>query len=733
MTLSTSPAWWAWGAIALAILGLAWLAYRRARPALASWQHLALVALRATTLAAIVLVLLRPVRIEPRPESGGLVPVLVDASASMSLTDGGQRSRADLALEIVRSRVVPALQPHTVPQVYTFGERLAPLDPDATTIAAVARASRLGEALGELRDRLAGRRLAGVVVVSDGAVEVDAAATAAAAPVIAIPVGADALANDREVYGVSIGDARVQASLVDVTALVVVRGPSREPFDVTLSQNAQPVGVRRVTPSPDGAAARVVFRVAPARETATLYTVAAAAADGEWTTANNRQSVLAPPAGPQRRVLLVEGAPGHEHSFLKRSLEDDPGLTVDAIVRKGENDRGEATFYVQAAADRAPSLLTGFPATRAALFAYDAVLLANVDAAMLPASSLGLIAEFVAERGGGLVVLGARSFDAGGLARTLLSPLLPVEPGDRAGGAVRVARGPREPYRVALTEDGDRHPVMRLRATASETRVAWDAVPALASTAALGDPRPGASVLALTSSPGGVPRPLVAVQRYGRGRVLQFGGEASWRWRMMLASDDATYDTFWRQAIRWTGADAVGPVSVTATTAGGHRVRVVADVRDADFAPATDAQVRLRVADPAGRDADLAASRDQTTGLVSATFDAAVSGVHRVSVEARRGATPLGSGDAWVLVGGADTEFVDPRRVPDALRALATATGGRLAEPEGAADAVRRLGAAGTSPGELVQREAWHSPWTWLGVVLLLGAEWTLRRRWGLR
>ena len=30
-----------------------------------------------------------------------------------------------------------------------------------------------------------------------------------------------------------------------------------------------------------------------------------------------------------------------------------------------------------------------------------------------------------------------------------------------------------------------------------------------------------------------------------------FTGEASWRWRMLLPADDRSFDTFWKQSLRW--------------------------------------------------------------------------------------------------------------------------------------------------------------------------------------
>jgi hypothetical protein len=107
--------------------------------------------------------------------------------------------------------------------------------------------------------------------------------------------------------------------------------------------------------------------------------------------------------------------------------------------------------------------------------------------------------------------------------------------------------------------------------------------------------------------------------------------------------------------------------------------------------------------------------------------------VHKVTVDARRGAATIGSAEAWARVGGADGELVDPRRDVETLRRLVEDTGGRLAGPGESAEIADWIAAAAMPSAELVQRELWHSPWVLAMVMGLLGTEWTLRRRWGLR
>jgi hypothetical protein len=290
--------------------------------------------------------------------------------------------------------------------------------------------------------------------------------------------------------------------------------------------------------------------------------------------------------------------------------------------------------------------------------------------------------------------------------------------------------------RLTLTETGSTHPIMQLAPGAEETRKKWDSMPALASTAPLGGPRPGAAVLAVTAGAGGSPRALIAVQRYGEGRSLVFTGEASWRWRMLLPASDRVYDTFWRQAIRWLALPAGDPVAVLvpAGSSAGDTVAIEAIVRDAAFEPQRDATVDLQVTAPDGRVERLGAgAMSERAGHYSARLRPEQPGVYRVAVEARRGSALLGAAATSMLVGGADLEMTDPRLNTALLERVALASGGRMLAPGGSASLAESLRARIPAASLALRKDLWHNGWSFAIIVLLLGAEWGLRRRWGLR
>ncbi len=524
----------------------------------------------------------------------------------------------------------------------------------------------------------------------------------------------------------------VADSSVDISVAAVNRG-GVAPFDLRVLENGRPIDLRRVVPAADGGPVRAIFTVAPSRDAATLYTVEIPSAAGERVLENNRRSVLVEPAGRRRAVLMIEGAPGFEHSFIKRALAADPGLELDSVVRKGRDTTGAATYFVQAAEARAPRLASGFPQEREALYDYDALILANVEADALSRPQLQMIADFVDLRGGGLLVLGAKSFVQQGFAGTPLEGVLPLRLTDRGGGVVRVSARQDTRYGVTLTADGASHPVMRLGAGAGADK--WSALPPLSGAASLGTLRPGAQALALVRMPDG-PRPLVAVQRYGQGRSLVFTGEASWRWRMQMPSGDRTYELFWRQAARWVGAGAPDRVSIVAPSGlvPGNAAAIGVDVRGDAFAPVTDAQVSLKVTLPGGSVQDLrAVATDPQSGRYVADMRFDEPGVYRVSAAVEGGAARARNSDRWLLVGGADLEMADPRLNEQVLQRIATASGGQYIAADQTSELSAMLRSVEPDASAPQLQELWHNVWIFIAVMLLLSAEWVLRRRWGLR
>jgi uncharacterized membrane protein len=713
---------------------VAWLAYRHVP--IDARRRRVLSALRLATLLWIVVCLMRPtIRGTEVAARDAVVPILVDSSRSMGLADADGARRIDRARDLVAGDLLPALSPRFHTELLRFGDRVAPAA--AATLSATDRRTGLADALRAVRERHRGRAIAGIVVVTDGGDNGDADAVSAAAegaPVYAVGIGPRSARRDREITGVTATGEVLSDATVDVVASAVAHGFGGAPIELRLLENGRAIDHRAVKPASDGAPVSATFRVAPNRDVPTVYTVEIPAAGDELVAENNARSVLVPAAGRPRRVLLVQGAPGFEHAFLRRAWATDRGLEIDSVVRKGRDDSGAETYYVQASQSRASALLGGYPNTRDALFAYDVIVLANVDPDLLTEQQLALTRAFVAERGGGLLVLGARAFQRQGLRDTSLEDLMPLDLADRAGAVDAVLASPGR-NRVALTPSGADHPVMQLGGDAAANEKRWESVPALASVAPLGAAKPGAAVLAVTGGPGGSARALVAVQRFGEGRTMVFTGEASWRWRMQLPTSDQSYERFWRQAARWLAQSAPEPVKLTlpAAPAAGDGIAVTIAARDRSFSPRAGAVVTLSVTSPSGRVESVRADALPAQGEFRAAIRAPESGVYRVAVDARDGQTSLGASTETMLVGGVDPEMVDPRLNEDILQRVARASGGAVIAAGDTRTLLDRLDESAPAAVLALRKDVWNTGWSFAVLVGLLGAEWLTRRRWGLR
>ena len=706
--------WWLVVLVVTGIVGLSTWSYRRPLVPLSRMRRGALVALRSLALGSVVVLICRPIVFLPPAAAGDVVvPVLVDVSRSMRVADAHGAPRIAEARHLLEQTLLPGLAGHARVELFAAAETLVPAAVDALT--AEGRRSDILGAVTALRHRYRGRRVPGLVVLSDGADTGQGTLREGGAetgpPVFVIGIGSIDGAPDREVTAVAAGDPRLDQASVEVHVSAVTRGLGRGPFQVRLLSNGQLLDTRTVTPPADGSPIELAFQVSPDPRLATTYTAEIPVADGEAAVENNARSVLISPAGRKRRVLVLSGAPGYEHSFLVRTLAHDPDLEVDAVVRKGQNDTGADTFLVQAGGGRAAALTSGFPSSREALFEYDALVVTNLEGDFFTRAQLALAADFVGERGGGLLVLGGRSFEGRGLAGTPLEEVLPLEVNDRRAGRVPVLPPdgldvPALQHQLVLTAEGQGHPIMRLGATGGDTRARWAELPPLAGSAAVGGPRPGATVLAVARTASGAVQPVVAIQRYGRGRSMVFAGEASWRWRMLRLSTDRSYEWFWRQALRWLASEAPEPVTVNARRLAepGDGLTVDVTVRNRAFLPAADAVVDARLTAPGAEPAPLALS-SEGNGRFVAVFTPQTAGVYRIHVDARRGSTTLGSDDRWVLVGGADREFADPRLNEGLLRRLARDAGGSYVRASDAARLLDDLRASAPPAPEPVRRD----------------------------
>jgi hypothetical protein len=440
----------------------------------------------------------------------------------------------------------------------------------------------------------------------------------------------------------------------------------------------------------------------------------------------------------REKVLYFEGEPRFELKFVRRAVAGDDNLRLVALQRTAENK------YLRLGVADSLDLVTGFPATREELFSYRAVVLGSVEASAFTPDQLRMLADFVGERGGGLLLLGGRrALAEGGYAGTALADVIPVVLEERPGGAGADDAPPTE-LAVRPTAAGAALAALQLAPDARASAARWQAMPPLTAVNLVRRVKPGATVLLAGAPPGGEAgagggRVVLAHQRFGRGRAVAFAVQDSWLWQMhaRVPADDMAHELFWRQLLRWLVSDVPGPVTVAASAdrpAPGEAVALRAEVRDSAFAPVNGARVVARVTAPSGARTEVpmewGVERD---GEYRGSFAPAEPGVHEVVVEARDGARDLGAAEpAYVEAAEPRDEYFDSAMREPLLRRLAAATGGRFYTPETVGALAEDLRYARSGETVTERKELWDMPVVFAALGALLGAEWLARRARGL-
>jgi len=306
---------------------------------------------------------------------------------------------------------------------------------------------------------------------------------------------------------------------------------------------------------------------------------------------NNEAAVSVEAIEARIRVLYVEDQARYEYRYLKNLLIREPTIISSCLLLSADPDfPQEGTEPIR-----------GFPATLEDLDRYDAVILGDLDpqAGWAGAKGLENLAQWVAQKGGGLAwLVGARQ----GLQvwqDTPLGKLLPVRAAESVGGAPAGA----QPFRLALTNEGRRSSLFHLDAKSASQLPADKVVeqlPAWQWAAPAGPPTPAAEVLAvhpqLRTSEG--PVPILVTGRYGAGQTLYCGSDDIWRWRRFR--DIEHWRSFWLQSVRWLA----GPRKL-----GAYR-SVVLEASPARVDAGQTVNFRLRV-----RDGQLAADLPERIGV----------------------------------------------------------------------------------------------------------------------
>lgn len=697
-----------------------------------------LAGLRGMSAVFVWLVAVQPtVRRDEVAEEEGRLAVLLDVSRSMEVQASDGRRRDEL--ETLARRWMEGTE-EAPPPVFAFG---------ATT-----RTSRLGEPHPARDDDtlLAAAlesaietdpSIGAVVVASDGADRGGGAleaATSLGIRVHTVALGEGPLRDDG-IAEASIDRVAFLRRPARVRAVVRRIGAPGGPIPVRLfggDEGDVPIA-ERIVEVPEDGTAEVSFEVNLSELGRALFTLSIPSPAGDAVPENDRRALLTRVVRDHLRVLHVAGQPSWDQRWLRGLLERDPTMDLISffILRSGTD---------MVMADASELALIPFPTDELFsehLGSFDVVFFQNFEYAPYAMEvHLPRIREYV-ERGGSFAMIGGPlSFSAAGYAETDIQRILPVEVLPRSTPASVATTSDR--FRPVVARGAERHPLVMLGADPSTSADTWAALAPLQGLNVVARSLPDAHVLLTHPSDhtgSGEPSPVLAISEPGRGRSLAVMTDTTWRWGITsggATGDAGFYERFWDRALRWLARDpTLDPVRVTTDReryGAGARMAVRGTLRDGWHAPlALDAPARVVIVDEAERELSaVPVALDETGAFEAVMGSPEVAGGFRVRLVAEHAGEAVLAEEPFVVETGGD-ELADPRARPELLEALSRATDGAHFRGANGAPRLGELDATRVRTVGTELERPLASAWVLVLVMGVLGAEWILRRRWGVR
>lgn len=737
--------------IVAALIGLVWLLYRKTTRSLTPGWKAGLITLRSLVLILLFLCLLRPVvTTEQVTPQESYLAVIVDDSQSMSIEDlPGSRSRASAVSDLLYDGggILEPLAESFQVRTFRFDKETRRIT-DSEGLTSTGTASGIDQALQYVDEQLSGLALGGVVLITDGAdnsgndpVSTAQGFGAREIPIFTVGVGQEDIPQDVGIVDVRAAKTVLEGSVFSVDVALTHQGYEGRQVELSIMDGDTVVATRPVLLGSPNSTQRVALELTPERPEAIVYRMQVAEQQDEIVLENNSYSFLVDNSEkPPLDVLYVDGHPRNEYKFIRRAVENDTSLRLATYLQTGPGK-----FYRQGI--KTPlELSSGFPTTREDLYKYEGIVLGDISKDFFSDEQLVMIQDFVAERGGGLLVAGMMD-DL--FVDTPLADVLPVTlasssmlPQSLQGGITRGTHPTGELFMPRLTNAGEYSELLRLHGEDGENMRLWSEMPQLQGIYVTGRAKPGATIL--MEHPllqyQNQRLPVIATQRYGSGRSLSLTTASTWRWQMMRPVADQSHERIWRQMLRWLSVSALERVSVNFDREfyhAGDQINVTATVRDINYQPDNSASVWLHLVDPEGSTYDVAMEWDiDEDGVYRATFDAEIEGIFQVLVDVPSAAGEVDRSEtekntAFVVTPSL-REYSVAGRDAGLLARISEASGGRYYDLDDTRSLATDITHTPNAYSREVQEDLWDRGMLLALLILLLCADWILRRVKGL-
>ena len=531
----------------IALLGVVLLAltvriYWRVGSSIGPWRNWALLLFRLAGIALVLALLLQPSRREflPPPTKDRVTLIGLDTSLSMKQRDEGGASRFDAArnlLESAGATTSAGLPADPRLRLFEFSDDARPVQKSILDLVPAGKTTLFHKSLGTMLGAAAGdEAVNAVILLTDGhdfemvnPVKTGLAAHNRQAPIYAVAFGKQGKVRDVAVRITGFQPYCYVKQKARINATLRLIGCELEDLTVQLLRQGQVVQTKHVN-AQQLQELPVDFEVTEPAVGQYEYEVHVQPLANEVGTANNSAITYLNVIDQQIRVLLLEGDPYWDTTFLQRSLMRNDKFDVDALIRYGPN-------RVRTIRKTPGTGELRLPETPDQLAVYDVVILGRAVDTLSPSGNFAaLLDQYARDRGGTVIFSRGRAFE-----QSSTNGLEPVLWSDKSRDHVHLD---------ATAEGRGLSPFRALNSDAG----GLDALPDLVDEKIPGPMQPLTSTFAVASGRDDAPpQPAIVHRRYGQGQVVSIGVDGLWRWSLNAKVEGANspFDRFWDQMVLW--------------------------------------------------------------------------------------------------------------------------------------------------------------------------------------
>ena len=612
---------------------------------------------------------------------------------------------------------------------------------------------------------LQGQRLAGVVVVTDGRdTPVPPAAESMkrlkdyGVPVYPVAVGSEKSPTNLEVQAISVQDSVFVDDIANLKLTLRGTGyPKGHAVRLVLKDKAtgQPLTdadgnpAQKTVTIDDDNPAEHELHFKPGKVGPITVVAEVERQQGELEVTDNAREAPVSVLDAKIAVLYVDGYPRWEYRYLKNEMIRDKTVDISCLLTSAD-----PTFAQEGdppdSSRNFPGPIRRFPESIEELMHYDVVLFGDVDPRQFTDRQLQLIAEFVAKRAGGFGMVAGPRWAPWDYKNTAIEAVLPVDLGEVEKYRAPVNTLLTDGFRPALTKVGAESSIFRFFPDRQQNEkyireelqpIFWFAGGVTA--------KPGVGEVYAEhpqqhDPTGKGQAPLLVLGRYGAGRTLFSAIDDSWRWRFYTG--EQTFDTYWVQQLRYLargrklGERRLNFALNRKTYDLGDQVRITLEVIDPVLLQQLPAELTVEVQDrETGQTVryERLQKGDGVGDEYAGTFTADRIGAFVVKPPPAVGGDAAGALDLPMDVSVPKLEMARPEANLPILRQIAAP------DPKTQQPVLLTLAAAPEALPRLLPSAAktlwiptseplWDAPLALLIIVLLLTAEWVIRKAYGM-